>query len=510
MSTRTSKAIKGTFASILQYGIFITLQIILTPKILELAGQEVLGAYAIIMQIVGYGILLDLGFSVALVRFLSQNFNQNNEKFINIFNIGRIFLLITNLLFALLIVLVALNIGSLIIAGNELLSQAKKALYILAIWTVFKTPIALYNNGLIASQNMATANIIGIIGNMLRLLLSILFVYLGYGLTGLITANICAEGLTFAIQRYYFRRKYPDFIFQWKIKNKKLLKEVFHFGLKYWGVNLAVVLFLGSDSIIVGYLYGATVASVFYTTKIPTFLLFQFIFKISDNAAPAINEIFSQGNQQGLKNAYLKILRYSLLLAIPLAVGVIGFNESVITAWVGADQYSGNIMTYALACFIITQVVNHVNAIIVVASGEMKWWSTFSIFISIFSLFLSYMLGKYYGAQWVMVAIALMDIPNTIFLFRRSLLSIATPFNDVWLKVFIPSLKVCFPLTILIFYFKVMHSTENIYETVYFMFIYPMLWLLCIYAFGINLLEKNVLLKKITNCYNNFKITIKH
>jgi hypothetical protein len=43
VSNRTSKVFKGTVTSFLQYGIFIILQVILTPLILEIAMQEKFG-----------------------------------------------------------------------------------------------------------------------------------------------------------------------------------------------------------------------------------------------------------------------------------------------------------------------------------------------------------------------------------------------------------------------------------------------------------------------------------
>lgn len=498
MSSRTSKAFKGTVASFVQYGIFIILQVILTPLILKVAGQEVLGAYSIIMQIVGYGILLDLGFSVALSRFLSQTYGLNDQgcKFAEVFSIGRVFLLVTNLVFAALIFLVALKIGDLIVASESILTQARFALFFLAAWTIIRTPMALYNHGLMATQNMAAANIIAIVGNMSRLLLSLLLVYTGFGLVGLIAANILSEALTFAMQMKYFKKKYPDYSFGWKIANNKLFKEIFSFGAKYWGVNLAVVLFLGSDSIIVGNLYGASAASVFYTTKIPAFLLFQFIFRLSDNAGPAANELFAQGNYEALRSAYLKILRYSLLLALPLAIGIIGFNESVITAWVGAAQYAGNVMSLALAFFILTQVVNHINAMITLAAGDMRGWATVSVVTSIISLALSYGLGKIYGMQWVMVAIALMDFPNAIFLFKRSLDGLKLPVIRLWHEAFKPSLWACLPLCGLVFYLKAMSSMGTLFSIVSYVLLFTVLWGACVLIIGLNSSEKGILRNK--------------
>jgi O-antigen/teichoic acid export membrane protein len=79
MNTRTSRAFQGTLTSFLQFGLVIILQIFLAPIVLKYAGQETLGAFSIIMQIVSYLALLDLGFSVSTNRFLPQAFGKDDN-----------------------------------------------------------------------------------------------------------------------------------------------------------------------------------------------------------------------------------------------------------------------------------------------------------------------------------------------------------------------------------------------------------------------------------------------
>ena len=89
---------------------------VLAPAVLKIAGQEVLGAYAIVMQIIGYGLILDFGLGVALSRYLSQSFGDKDKgtKFIKIFNIGRYFILSTNTLLSIFIMILAFKTESLI------------------------------------------------------------------------------------------------------------------------------------------------------------------------------------------------------------------------------------------------------------------------------------------------------------------------------------------------------------------------------------------------------------
>lgn len=499
MTSRTKKAVKGTISSLVQFAVLVILQAVLAPVVLKIAGQEVLGAYSIVMQIIGYGLIIDFGLSVALSRYLSQSFSasDNGTKFTKIFNIGQYFILSTNALLSIFILVLAFTIDGLITGSNAIISEARTGLYFLSAWTILRTPLVLYGQGLLASQNMATANIIGLIGSISRLVLSLYLVFLGFGLIGLVGANIVSEFIVLLFQKIYFKKLYPELDLHWRRPDMPLLKELFTFGLTYWGVNIAIVLTTGSDSIIVGHLYGVAAAAIFYTTKIPSFLIIQVIYKISDNAGPAANELLAQGNFDALRTAYLKILRYSLLLAVPVAIGIVGFNKGVITVWVGANQYAGSVMSFALAAFVLTQVISHINAMITLAVGNMRSWITISVLTGLITITLAYILGKSFGLQWVMVAIALMDIPGFIFLLNRSFAGLGLTYSQAWHHAILPAVLAALPLLGWVWFVIATDQATSLIRLILCIAVFAILWLIGLYVFGISKLERTLIRNKL-------------
>jgi O-antigen/teichoic acid export membrane protein len=499
LANRKNKAIKGAITSVIQFLVLTVLQVFLIPVILKEAGQEVLGAYSIVMQIIGYGLILDFGLGVAISRYLAQNFtvDDKDNKFTNIFNVGRFFILSTNLLLSMFILVLAFNIDMLITGSDEIITEARTSLYILSIWALIKTPLVLYGYGLLASQNMATANIIGLISSIGRLGFSLYLVYAGYGLIGLIVANIVSEFFGLLLQKIYFNKLFPKLCLKWSWPAISKLKELCSFGLTYWGVNVANVLTVGSDSILIGHLYGAVAVAIFYTTKIPSFLVTQIIYKISDNSSPAINELIAKGNLDSVKTAYLKILRYSLLFALPLAIGIIGFNKGVIVFWVGVEQYAGAVMSFALAVFVFTQVVSHINAMIIVALGNMRNWMTISVLCGVLTIALAYVLGKFFGMQWVMVAISFMDIPLLIFLMRRALVVLDLSFAQVWRESIVPTLLAVLPLLLWIFFLMAIDQYINFISLIACISVFVIFWLIGAYILGITTNERKLIMDKL-------------
>jgi O-antigen/teichoic acid export membrane protein len=452
-TSRTSRAFAGTITSLLQYAFIIVLQFLLAPIVLRTAGQEVLGVYAFLMQVISWTALTDLGFGVAIGRNLAQatGIDDHRQHFRKIFTTGRTFLIASNLTGAVLILILSWKVKSFLPMSNTLESDAQLSLNLLALWVAMRTPFALYNDALFATQNLAAANTIVGIGTILRLFFSLALVISGIGLIGLILANIIAEVVSYIVGYGWYRKCFPNDKFGWGIPDRKLFRKMFRFGITYMVMIVAGRLSSSTDSIIVGSLFGATSVSIYYTSQTPGTMLYQMFWKLTDNSAPALNELHARGAAAQLSNAYLRLLRYSLLLVIPFSLGLTVFNRSAVTLWVGSEQYAGDVLTIALAFFALTQVVIHLNAIVLVAYDNILVMSIFGVCGGIVKVLLAYWLGGIVGLQGVMIANAIVDIPVLIFLsyFVWRLLGLSS--LHVWRSAVVPAMKAgIFTLPVLI------------------------------------------------------------
>jgi O-antigen/teichoic acid export membrane protein len=491
MSTRTSRAVKGTITGIIQSALAILFQLIITPMILIHAGQEALGGYAIIMQIIGYGILLDFGFYVALTRYLCQSFDthENENRFGKLLTVGRNVLFITNFTVFLLLLAAALNIETIVRDSAAIQSQAQQALCFMAIWMVARTPLYIYNAALTATQNMATLNIIAVVVNLIRLLAAVALTYWGFGLLGLVMSNILAELTQFAVQRAYFRRNYPIYSVRWEKGDITLGKEMLHFGVGYWGVNLSVVLLLGSDNIIVGALYGAATASVFYSTKMFGSLVIQFISRIIDNTYPALNELIGKNDHVAARGVYLRMLRYILLVSIPSALGIVLFTGTLVTLWIGEKQYAGSVMAVSLSLFVFVQVMSHLHGMMTLALGKLRHWSTVSIGSGLLSIALGYSMGKGLGMQWILFGMTLAMLPVLALLVHRVIQQLDIKATDVSANV-LPGVYACVPLLAILGITNIVAETPTLMNVAMMLMLYFLLWIAGAWTLGLNSSER--------------------
>ena len=372
VTNRTERAVKGTLVSFLQYGTQIILQLFLAPLVLRMAGQETLGAYALLMQVLGYLAMLDLGISVSLNVFMAKanGYDDSGKRLRDVLSTARTFLCVSNTIVTIFILLLSIKVELFFSSSPHTMDSVRYGLFMLAAWQLLKSPWSMYGIGLNATQNLATVNFIGIVGNAARLVFSLGFLAMGFGLSGLVLGNILAEVLNFALSTWKFLRLYPSLRPSWGIPDKALLKEMLAFGLQSMVISVAWRLVYLTDNIVVGYLYGAVAVSIYYSTQMPTTIAFNIVNRVHDSASPALNELSARREESKLRDPFLRLHRFSLLLALPLAGGILLLNKQLITLWLGSGQYAGDLMTASLAAFVILTTVNHLSFIFFISSGR--------------------------------------------------------------------------------------------------------------------------------------------
>lgn len=490
-SSRTSRAISGTLTSVAEVGLRLGLQAALLPLVLHVAGQETLGAYGALVQVIGCLALVDLGFGVALSRYLAQAFGYSDQKkrFEEIFTTGRTFYLVSNSVFALLAIILSAYVGSLLSLSSPVEVQARSGLWILAAWSILRTPLAVYGSALIATQNLAVANIISMVGNALRLILSLGMILLGFDLIGLMLAGVFAEAVTYSLQRRQYRKIYPSEKFGWGIPHWRLFREMLRFGIGYFLVIVGGRLIFYTDNLVVGYLYGGVAVSIYYATQIPTFLLITLIWKITDNATPAFNELYAKKEIEKLRRVYSKLMKYGLILSVGLGLGLLVLNRNLITLWVGEGQYAGNVMTMSLALFAIATVINHVNGLVLVVYGAVRLMSIVCIVSGVCNLGLSLILGKVLGLQGVMVASAVTETISVGVLCFYSLSLLKINIFSLWKKTVKPALVANLFVIPVVAFIYLYHQTVSWPMLMLWSFVFMIIWVIGTITVGLDRAE---------------------
>jgi O-antigen/teichoic acid export membrane protein len=419
--SRSSRAAKGFVTSIFQYVSQILVQVLLAPIVLKMAGRETLGAYAAIMQVLGFIALVDIVGSWTLERFLGQalGLEDGGERFRTILTTARTAFLFCNCAFGLLVVIFSFFISRMFHLSPAVAHQARLALYVIAGWAVARTPLVAYGNASIATQDIAAVNLIGTAQGVSRAVASLAFVLLGGGLFGLMLAGTAAEASFLFLYRMRFKKLNPNLMPGWGFRDKALLKEMLNFGGHATITNLGQKLAFSSGNMIAGMTSGAAIASDFFTTQMPALTAYNMMRGLSDSSAPATNELWGRREVEKLRNALLRLTRLLLVLTLPLAVGTLLFNHDLVTTWVGQRQYAGNLFTVSLAGFCVVASVQRLAIDYSFVFGWMRLLTLTTILQGITNVGLAFLLARFFGLGGIMLALTLVIVPQTLILWHR-------------------------------------------------------------------------------------------
>lgn len=379
--SRSRRALGGGAASILQYAVTLALQLLLAPAVIRYAGREALGAYAVLMQAVGYLGLLDVGFSVAFNRFLSRATADadGGRRFSAILSSGGVFLWVANVLSGALLVGAAACLGSLMPLPDRVLVDGRNGLLLLATWTALRTPFVIRASALVARQDLAFRHVAAMVAAVVRLVISLVAVVNGAGLFGMMAAIVAAEAVDGLL--CWARWNVVGFgrsaaVEPW---SREILREMLAFGAQALLINVAVRLVFSSDTLIVGGIRGPVEASTFYTTQAAAILGWTLVWRITDSAGPGVNQLAAVGDAESMRSAYLRLHRYALLLGLPLCAGLLVLNDGFVRLWVGDGQFGGHVMNAAIAMFAVATITSHLDSMFRLATGEIGQLSRMAI-----------------------------------------------------------------------------------------------------------------------------------
>lgn len=419
--SRTARAANGFVTGVLQSLSQILVQALLAPFVLKLAGRETLGAYGAIMQVIALMNLTDVVGSWSLERFLGQasGLPDGGERFRAIFTTARTCFIFQAAVFSTLVLVFTFFIERMFHLTPPVAAQARHALYVVAAWALLRTPLAAYSTASNATQDMASVNLIGTLIGIGRVVASLGFLLAGAGLFGLILSGTAVEVFGYLFFRVRFQKKNPGLMPGWGIRDKALLKEMIGFGGHASLINLGYALMFNVGVTVAGMTRGAPMASSFYTTQMPTATASNMMQRLSESAAPAINELWGRKEVEKIGNALRRIIRLLLTLSLTLAAGVLLFNRDLVTTWVGAGQYGGPLLTASLAAYCVVVALQRTAIVYWFAFGWLRLLSITFLLQGAANFGLAYYLSKTLGIGGITLALVVVILPQTIMLWRR-------------------------------------------------------------------------------------------
>jgi|GEM_PF-3570175 O-antigen/teichoic acid export membrane protein len=448
--SRAEKALTGGGVFILQMGIRMITPFIVSPLLVRNTGAEALGAYAVIVQLSAYVLMLDLGMGQALSRFIAQSDVTRDSEKVSDYIVGSVFFLTAAGLFAGLIIgILSWTLPYWLEGSPSIISESSNALILMGLWYVFRIPSAIFQTYLFARQFTAITGIASIISDIISCLLQISLTLFGLGILGLVSAIIVSEAFAIGFCAWYVLPEWKRL--KWTLKwHRSRVRELFRVGIPLSLISLADRLTFSSQNIIVGFLYDTRIVASFYASRLPGYSAAGILWRVSDPVVPALNELYGKKLYTALEHGFTRIAGYKLGLSIWVSCMVFLFNKPFIETWMGVDFYLGSLMSLAVALFVPISSFNNILRKLVIVQGRLGFYTLIILVEGILSVTLSVLLGRSWGSPGVMIAICITQFVSITYsylkigkLFKGSLLKMTFAILHVSFKAAFVGVAVC-------------------------------------------------------------------
>lgn len=387
----------------------------LFPFVVHHIGEAAAGIWFLTASFTGYLGVLNRGVSPSVTKYIAEWFaKQSNEKVNKFVNTGFLTFLIFGI-FAFFVMLVVGRYGlSYFKIEPSLFHSAKLVIYLTGAVLLLSFPCSNLSSVLTGLQEYDKLAFSRISGSIVRILLTIYLLSIGYGVVSLVVINLCANCITWCLQGYFLKRKFRFIRIGKEYLDWKIAKQITSFGGVTFLIAICAILIFQTDRIILGVFLSVSVVT-FYTaikkiydavSMIPGFFLHAIM--------PLASELEASDKMEINQRLFIKATKYSFAIFIPIATFVMLNAKPILTAWVGEKYATFSLGLQLLIAHSFFTFNHHAGSQILVGINKIRFILSYYLKVVVLNLVLSIILVRWIG--WLGVVLGT-TIPFVIFEF---------------------------------------------------------------------------------------------
>jgi len=251
--------------------------------------------------------------------------------------------------------------------------------------------------GVVISRNVTESTV--------RLVATIVLIYLGYGILGATAAYILAFVLSAIVSIYFLQKNFP--FLGTKISSAGLEKELLSYSLPLLMGGVVVQMLSWIDVLMIGYFRTASEVGI-YSTAVPTAALLLFMpSALATLFLPVITAAYAKNRTEDIKRVYLRVTKLTVVANLPLVLIMMFFSKDILGFFFGGVYSEGALSLSILAIgYFVSSAVTTSNAILNMTKNT-KSLMTIAIISTAINVALNYYLIPIYGITGAAVSAAI-------------------------------------------------------------------------------------------------------
>jgi len=412
--------LKSSIFRFLERTIVVVTSLLLTPYLIDVLGSSDYGLWILILSIMGWFNVVDLGFPQAVQRQIIQAIELKDDERVNVvFSTGLALFAILGL-FSVAILIGLTQVPAMFgVTGSDQITLVQ-ILLVLAVkifWGFLMNPFHGFFSGLLRfdlDANLSSLNAI------VKALL-VFWLIADLNIWGAVVATLASDVITNILKVIYAKRLFPSLSFKISFVRIDEIKALFSYS-KHLVLN-GIITTIGtrSDPLIVTKLFDLPSLAIQQIAANLVMHAQAFVGTITGVFSPIYNKMAAK--QQNMEHIFVQTTTINLFVSTVLNLCLLMFGKIFIVLWVGIEfEYAIYILYFSVFSTLCTGFSNSANNILL-AQANHKLLSLISFFIVAFSIPVSIYLGFEFGLIGLAMGAAISNLIFNIFvkmaLFRR-------------------------------------------------------------------------------------------
>lgn len=400
-----SRVLRNSIANVLGSFAPSILQIVTLPFIVRTLGEAQYGVYTMVMAIVGYFVFLDPNFGAGIVKYLAEFESVGKKREVGeVVSLGLLAYFGIGALGALLIFFLAESVVTgLFSVPPELEASAVIATRVAAAGFFFSQLQVLLKNIPQALGHYPITAGVEVLEGILMPSLSVLVLWLGYGLLGIVVVRVLLNVMNVALLAVAVRRLLPELKFV--RPSAQMAKRVGSFSGFAYFATLAAVVYYQADKLIISALAGVVALAYYVVPFNLASRVMGLSFRMASVIYPEASRLGALNQLGTLREIYYSAARYIFFINSYFLIAVVLFGYEILYYWMGPQfaEQGALVMVFIVTACLVDSMTN-IPALVNDGLGHPKVTGMFSLGRACLGLALIAVGTKLYGIQGAAVA----------------------------------------------------------------------------------------------------------
>ncbi len=353
--SRLRLIIRGAFSNWVSYAVTFLVAFFLSPFIVHHLGNVAYGVWVLVVSLISYLGLLDLGLRGAVTRYVAQHHAQNDhiESSRVVFGALWIRFWISCGILALSTIL-AFGLPKILEIPVELVLPARWALLLIGANLAMTLSFGVFGAVLAALHRFDLLSAVSIGQSLGRAAGAVILLRAGHGIVALASWELSVGVAVCLATAALSLRTYPELRISLGRPGPALLKKLWSYSFYAFLLNTAVQVVYYTDNLVVGSFVSVAAVTFYAIGGSIIEYLRQLVSSLTVSFTPLASRIDAEGQRDHMKSLLIHGTRASLLIALPIEATLFFRGPTFIGLWMGEHYAAAS--GHVLQVLLIAQV----------------------------------------------------------------------------------------------------------------------------------------------------------